>query len=193
MRKGQGPADLLAHSLRLGRCCGNCPHCPTSSKSMAGQLGRGKSEELYNAGTSASSILRSRMPESPAAPPRRASRKAAATAVGPSWTCPADCCSTTARGMGVRGSGGRRAGSVNARHVSSLPGASSAAVRSWRALESSPALTFVQACSRLHSATVSASKLCAPDWGRQEPARCASSNSSAQSPRWNAAARASNS
>ena len=58
-----------------------------------------------------------RMPESPAAPPRRASRKAAATAVGPSWTCRADRCSSTTRGMGVRVTGGRRAGSVNARHV----------------------------------------------------------------------------
>ena len=118
-----------------------------------------------NAGTSASSSLRcsARMPERPAAPPRRASRKAAATAAGPSWMRRADRCSTTACGMGVRGSGGRRAGSVNACKAS-LPGASSAAVRTWRALESSPALTFAQACSRLRSARVSASRLCAPDF-----------------------------
>ena len=56
-----------------------------------------------------------------------------------------------ASGMGVRG-WGSAGWDLSAHAISSSPGASSAAVRSWRALESSPDFTFLQACSHFYSA-----------------------------------------
>ena len=53
------------------------------------------------------------MPVNPALPPRFASRKAAATAFGPSWRRPLGQRSVTSDGTAMRGRGGRRAGSVH--------------------------------------------------------------------------------
>ena len=97
------------------------------------------------------------IPERPAAPPRRASRSAVATARedkrrgSSGWYC-SRCC-----GSAARAAGGRLAGSVKASQVASVPGASSAAVRTCLARESSPWRTLAQACSRFRSARASAS------------------------------------
>jgi len=91
----------------------------------------------------------------------------------------------------VRGRGGRRAGSASKRQVASLPGASSAAVRRWRALESSPFLTLAHACSRFRSAIASASTS-APRL-RCVLGRRAAASRCTHSPRRKAAARASSS
>ena len=52
------------------------------------------------------------------------------------WPGPAG--ESSSDGTSARGTGGRRVGSVSAAQVASLPGASSAAVSTWRALETSP-------------------------------------------------------
>ena len=79
-----------------------------------------------------------RMPERPGAPPRRAERRADATARALRWIGWAGWCESSSGGTSVRGTGGRRVGSVSAAQVAPLPGASSAAVSTWRALETSP-------------------------------------------------------
>ena len=77
--------------------------------------------------------------------------------VGPRRTSSPGRDSKGSLGMGVCGCGGRLSGSVSARHVASLPGASSAAVRIWRARDSSPSRTLAHASARLRFATASAS------------------------------------
>ena len=73
------------------------------------------------------------MPDRPAAPPRFASRNAVATDPAASWTWHLGSYARSSAGIGERGCGGRSSGSVSARHVASVPGASSAAVRVHRA------------------------------------------------------------
>ena len=123
-----------------------------------------------------------RMPDRPGALPRLLVRKAAARASGVMRGKASGVNAITSLGMWSRGSGGRRSGSVSASQVASVPGASSAAVRSWRARETSPLRTRAQAACMRRSSSASP-----PATAREFAALPrAARNKASQSPRWKA-------
>ena len=92
---------------------------------LASKVAASTNNSMASASWSSSFKCSARMPDKPRAPPCFASRNTIATDPA---ACRTFSYAESSAGIGERGCGGRRCGSVNARHTASVPGASSAAV-----------------------------------------------------------------